>query len=55
MKLITPESLKDFQTCSLLYEYRYNQKLPESIGGRDLLSIRFENTLITNGLFFVNV
>jgi len=45
MKLITPESLKDFQTCSLLYEYRYNQKLPESIGGRDLLSIRFENTL----------
>lgn len=45
MKLITPESLKDFQTCSLLYDYRHNQKLPESIGSRDVLSIRFENTL----------
>ena len=45
MKLITPKSIKDFQTCSLLYDYRYNQNLPETIGVRDILSERFENTL----------
>lgn len=45
MKLITPDSLKDFQTCALLYQYRHIDKLPETIGGRDLLSSRFENTI----------
>lgn len=45
MKLITSESVKDFQTCALLYDYRHSQKMPESISARDILSIRFENTL----------
>jgi len=45
MKLLTPKSIKDFQTCSLLYDYRHNQTMPETIGGRDILSERFENTL----------
>ena len=45
MKLTTPKAITDFQTCALLFEYRHNQKLPETIGGRDLLATRFENTL----------
>lgn len=45
MQLVTSDSLKDFQTCSLLFEYRHLEKLPEKIGSRDLVTIRFENTL----------
>ncbi len=45
MKLVTSESIKDYQTCALLYDYRHTQKMPESIGAREILSIRFENTL----------
>ena len=45
MKLVTPSSLKDFQTCALLYDYRHNEQLPETIGSRDILTLRFENTI----------
>lgn len=45
MKLVTPSSLKDFQTCALLYDYRHNDQLPETIGSRDILTLRFENTI----------
>jgi hypothetical protein len=42
---ITTQQLKDFQTCARLYDYRYNQKLSETIGIRTLNSTRFENTI----------
>lgn len=45
MKLVTTKSIKDFQTCSLLYQYRHEDVLPETIGGRDLISEKFENTI----------
>jgi len=45
MKLINTDSIKDFQTCALLYDYRHQQKMPEAIGGRDILIERFENTI----------
>lgn len=38
-------SIKDFQTCALLYRYRHLDKMYESIGSRDLMSIKYENTL----------
>lgn len=38
-------SIKDFQTCALLYRYRHVDKMYESIGSRDLMSIKYENTL----------
>jgi hypothetical protein len=42
---ITIPQLKDFQTCERLYDYRHIQALPETIGGRQLSSIKFENTI----------
>lgn len=42
---ITPKAIKDFQTCALLFDYRYNQKLPETILSRNVVTERFENTL----------
>lgn len=45
MKLVTPKSIKDFQTCALLYSYRHEEHLPETIGGRDLIAEKFENTI----------
>lgn len=37
--------LKDFQTCERLYDFRHLQNMPETIGGRQLLSTKFENTI----------
>lgn len=42
---VTPESIKDFQTCARLYDYRYNDGDKEFISRRDLLAARYENTL----------
>lgn len=42
---ITTQQLKDFQTCGRLYDYRYNQNLPATIGSRSLNNIKFENTI----------
>jgi hypothetical protein len=52
MKLVTPNSIKDFKTCSLLFKYRHEEQLSETIGGRDLLSERFENTIKDIVYFF---
>lgn len=49
---ISANQIKDFQLCERLYDYRHIQKLPETIGGRALLSQRFENTLKSVVHFF---
>jgi len=38
-------AIKDFQTCELLYDYRYVQKIPEAIVSRNIITEKFENTL----------
>lgn len=43
--ILTANSIKDYQICSLLYEYRHVNSLHEPIQGRDLLSKRYEDTL----------
>lgn len=53
MNKLTPKSLKDFQTCALLYDYRYVKKMNETIPGRELISVRFENTLKSVMSFFL--
>lgn len=49
MLKLTVNSLKDFQTCERLYDYRYNDGNydSEKIYSRDLIAIKFENTLKT--------
>lgn len=51
---VTVDSLKDFQTCHLLYDYRHLQKLPEPSLIRDTMSQKFEDTLknIINFFFY---
>lgn len=50
--VLTAEAIKDFQICSLLYDYRHAQNLSEPIGGRELLAMRYENTLKRVASFF---
>jgi len=45
MKLINTQSVKDYQTCALLYKYRHEDNLSEKIQARDFISERFENTI----------
>jgi hypothetical protein len=54
MKELTVDGIKDYQTCALLYSYRHDQKMPETIQGRDLISTRFENTIksVINYFFY---
>ena len=52
MKKITVKEIKDFQTCERLYDFRHNQNLPETIGGRHLITQRFENTMKNVVQFF---
>ena len=42
---LTAESIRDFQICALLHDYRHRQKLGEPIFGRELMAQRYENTL----------
>jgi len=42
---LSADSIKDFQTCERLYDYRYLEKLPETIYSRDLNTLKFENSL----------
>jgi len=49
---LTAESIKDYQTCALLYNYRYIEKLYEPILSRDLMSLKYENTLKKLAAFF---
>lgn len=54
MKELNIDSIKDYQICALLYNYRHEEKLPEKVQSRDLISIRFENTLksVANYFFY---
>lgn len=52
MKELTIEAIKDYETCALLYDYRHQQKLPETISSRDLFSQKFENTIKSVMNFF---
>ena len=42
---LSVNSIKDFQTCERLYDYRYVEKLPETIYSRDIYTSRFEATI----------
>jgi hypothetical protein len=42
---LTTDSIKDFQTCELLYSYRYREELSEKLYSRDLVSQKFESTI----------
>ena len=48
---LTTQSIKDFQICERLYDYRYNDKLSEKIYSRDIYTQKFEST-IKNILYF---
>lgn len=54
MKQLTVEAIKDYQTCGLLYNYRHEEKMPETILSRELVSTRFENTIksVINYFFY---
>lgn len=54
MKELTVESIKDYQTCGLLYRYRHMDEMPETIQSRDLLATKFENTIksVVNYFFY---
>jgi len=45
MFVLTSNSIKDFQLCERLYDYRHAEKLPETIYSRDLSILKFENSL----------
>jgi CRISPR/Cas system-associated exonuclease Cas4 (RecB family) len=45
MLKVTIDSIKDFQTCERLYDYRYRDQSPEKIYSRDILSLKFESTI----------
>ena len=42
---LSVNAIKDFQICERLYDYRYEEKLPETVYSRDLYSVKFENTI----------
>lgn len=48
---LTIQGIKDFQICERLFDYRYNEKIPEKLYSRDMYSAKFENT-IKNILYF---
>lgn len=52
MLTLNVESIKDYQVCELFYDYRYQQREPESYQGRELMVMRFENTLKRVASFF---
>lgn len=49
---LTVKSIKDYQTCALLYNYRHIENSYEPLGKRTLLDVRFENTLKKIASFF---
>lgn len=54
MKKITAEGIKDYQTCGLLFKYRHVDEMPEKILSRDLMAVKFENTIksVINYFFY---
>lgn len=51
MHSLTVDSIKDFQICERLYDYRHNDRLYEKLYSRDILNVNFEST-IKNILYF---
>lgn len=49
---LTVDSIKDFQTCALLYEFRHVKGDYEPITGRELMYRRFENKMKLVASFF---
>lgn len=45
-------AIVDFQVCELFYDYRYRQKLKETLRSRYLLTDRFESTMKKVASFF---
>jgi len=52
MLSLTSKSITDYQTCARLYDYRYNDKLYESVGIREMAVDRFEDTMKRVVTFF---
>lgn len=52
MITLSVQAIKDFQVCSLFYDYRYNEQEHELIIGREMLARRFEQTLKHVASFF---
>lgn len=54
MKELNIEAIKDYEVCALLYNYRHQEKLPETIPSRELFSLKFENTIksVINFFFY---
>lgn len=50
--ILTVDSIKDFQTCALLYDLRHKQELREPLLKRDAIAVRFENTMKKIASFF---
>ena len=42
---ISVNSIKDFQMCERLYDYRHKQNIPEKIYARDIHTEKFESTI----------
>lgn len=49
---LTVQSIKDFQTCERMYDFKHNDKLYEKFTSQELLDQKFENTLRKIFYFF---
>jgi hypothetical protein len=49
---LTVDSIKDFQTCERMYDFKYGDKLYEKFSSQELLEKKFENTLRKIFYFF---
>lgn len=52
IKLLTVESIKDFQVCELYYKYKYRDQIEVPIYSRELMVEKFHNTLKRVASFF---
>lgn len=52
METISVQSLKDFQLCERLFDYRHKQKMPEKVYSRDIHAEKFESTIKSIMYFF---
>src|SRR5688500_963496 len=52
VRTLSVEAIKDYQVCERFYDYKYNDKEPETVLGRELIAQRFENTLKRVASFF---
>lgn len=50
---LSVNSIKDFQICERLFDYRHVEKLPEKIYSRDINTEKFENTMKNIVYFFM--